>query len=280
MTGGTRWLLLALVLGLAGLSAGVLPLAARQKKSTNPNEIYVKRGQNVQDADASRNAKLWVMDFKFKSPRLIKVNIPGKGQRLCWYMWYQVINYTGQPRTFIPEFELVTRDTNMSYRDQVLPTAQAAIMKVEDPTNFDKIKNSVTIAANPIPVSKPKATPRPVTGVAIWIDPNEPDAKDSAATRKAKAKMPKLLDSNKYDVFVAGLSNGWALTDAIKPDAKQIVRRKTLQLGFTRKGDKYLMKSEHIKFDAPAQWIYRASSLKVEIPGQKKKADAPADKKK
>lgn len=274
---GTKHLLpLALLLAFAGLSVGYLPA---QAKKAAPNEIYVKRGGNVQDSDAAGNGKLWVLDFKFKAPRLIKVNIPGKGQRLCWYVWYQVINYSGQPRTFIPEFELVTRDTNMKYQDQILPTAQAAIQKIEDPTNYYKIKNSVTIAADPIPASDPKTTPRPVTGVAIWIDPNEPDPKDSEAVKKAKAKMPKLADSNRYDIFVAGLSNGWSRTEAIKPDDKKVVRRKTLQLSFKRLGSKELMKSEHIRFEAPAQWIYRASSLNVELPGDKKKVPAPAPKK-
>src|SRR5262245_49669588 len=110
-----RFSVLVLLIALVGLGVASLPLAA------NPNERYVKPGGNVQDADAARNAKLWVLDFKFKDPRLIKVNIPGRGSRVCWYLWYQVINYTHAPRTFIPDFELVTHDTNMTYQDQILP---------------------------------------------------------------------------------------------------------------------------------------------------------------
>jgi hypothetical protein len=241
------------------------------RASAAPNERLVEPGGNIQDADATRNGKLWVLHFNFKGPRLIKVNVPGRGQRVCWYLWYQVINYTGAPRTFIPDFELVTHDTNMVYKDQILPAVQDAIAERLDPDGHYKIKNSVTIARDPIPVSLPKATPRAVTGVAIWIDPNEPNPDDDEATRKAKEKRPKLAESNRYSIFIGGLSNGWAVTDPIPPDTKPVVRRKTLQLSFRRLGDRYLMKSEAIRFAPPAQWIYRGSSLTVPgLPGKGK----------
>jgi hypothetical protein len=257
---GTRckWVVFGLCTALAGLFLTGLPLSA------GPNERVVNPGGNVQDADAERNGKLWVLHFKFKDPRLIKVHIPGRGQKVCWYLWYQVINRTGEPRTFIPDFELVTHDTNMVYRDQILPAVQDAIARIEDPTGHYKIKNSVTISRDPIPLSLEKAIPRPVTAVAIWTDPNEPNPTDDEATRKRKAKMPKLADSNRYSIFVAGLSNGWAVTDdPEKPGVKSIVRRKTLQLNFRRLGDRYFMRSEEIRFMPPAQWIYRGSPLTV-----------------
>jgi hypothetical protein len=280
----SKYLVLALLIVLAGGGLVVVHLFAQPDRLVNPNERYVKPGTNVQDGDAARNSRLWVLDFKFKDPRLIKVNIPARGERICWYLWYQVINYTGQPRTFIPDFELVTQDTNMTYMDQVLPAAQEAIQKLEDPTGFYKIKNSVTISADPIPVSQAKAAPRAVTGVAIWVDPNEPGPDDSAEEKKRKAKLPKLADSNRYSIFIAGLSNGWALTDPIPPDKSPIVRRKTLQLNFKRLGDRYNMKSEEIRFQQPADWLYRGSRLKISLPelggkdkpGEKaKKVDAP-----
>jgi len=168
-------------------TAGLLSVRPGAPLRANPNDVTVKPGGNVQDADAAKNSKLWVLEFKFRAPRLIKVNIPGRGQTVCWYMWYQVTNHTGVPHRFIPEFELVTHDTNppMVYRDEVLPTVQDAIRKIEDPTDFYKVKNSVTISASDIPPSLPgnKADPMPITGVAIWIDPNEPMPDDDAATK-------------------------------------------------------------------------------------------------
>ncbi len=76
MTGKCRGCFILMLL-IALLGGGVTAWA----QTTNPNERYVKPGGNVQDADASRNSKLWVLDFKFKDPRLIKVNVPGRGQR-------------------------------------------------------------------------------------------------------------------------------------------------------------------------------------------------------
>jgi hypothetical protein len=222
------------VLGVAGLSS-----------AGNPNEREVKIGRNVQDVDdiTAPNSKVWVLDFKFKDPRLIKVDVPGRGQKVCWYLWYQVINNTAEPHTFIPDFELVTHDRNTVHHDQILPRVQEAIRQVEDPSDYLKIKNSVTISAEPIPPSRPNAAPRAVTGVAIWDDV-DPDA-------------------NRYSIFVSGLSNGWAVTDPIPPATKPVVRRKTLQLNFKRVGDRFLQRSEEIRFVPPEQWIYRGSQLSV-----------------
>jgi len=231
-------------LGL-GLLAIVLVFSAVQLAAAiNPNERTVKPEANAQDSDDIRSptSKVWVLDFKFKDPRLIKVNVPGRGQKVCWYLWYQVINKTAQPHTFIPDFELVTTDRNTVHHDQILPKVQDAVRQLEDPTDYLKIKNSVTIAATPIPPSKKDAEPTAITGVAIWDDV-DPDA-------------------NYYTIFVSGLSNGWAVTDdPDKPGEKTIVRRKTLQLNFRRLGDRFYQKSEEIRFVQPPQWIYRGSSL-------------------
>jgi hypothetical protein len=254
MTGGRfRRVALALMCTVMAIGRGGLVQAG------NPNEREVKPEANVQDGDdiTSPDSKVWVLDFKFKGPRLIKVDVPGRGQRVCWYLWYQVTNFTKEPRTFIPDFELVTRDKNILHSDQVLPSVQEAIRRLEDPSNYLKIKNSVTIATEQIPPSTPKA-PRPVTGVAIWDDV-DPDA-------------------NFYSIFVSGLSNGWAVTDPIPPSTKPVVRRKTLQLDFKRVGDRYLQKSDDVRF-LRSEWIYRGSQ--IEVPGLQAAPDkqgAPAGK--
>src|SRR5439155_15883810 len=141
-----RWRYSLALLGALLLPAGLLIAA-------NPNEREVKPRANVLDPDRvltatgelNLDSKVWVLHFRFKDPRLITVDIPGRGRKLCWYMWYQVINYSKDPHTFIPDFELVTQDKDTVHRDQVLPTVQEAIRKIEDPTDYLKIKNSVTI---------------------------------------------------------------------------------------------------------------------------------------
>jgi len=240
-----KWpMLLAVV---AGFTLAGLAFAA------NPNEREVKPGPSPQDKDDinKKDGKIWVLDFKFKDPRLVKVDIPGRGQKVCWYLWYQVINYTGKPRRFIPEFEVRTIDQNTVHKDQILPKVQKAVIRLEDPTadpddpesGFYRIKNSVTIGNEEIPVSEPGLPPKPVTGVAIWddIDP----------------------DANRFSIFVSGLSNGWAVTDPIPPETEPVVRRKTLQMNFKRQGDKFNQKTGEIQFIPPASWIYRAATVKI-----------------
>jgi hypothetical protein len=241
---------------LAALGISMLSPSAVLSQSTNPNVIDAKPQINVEDKDDIHkpDSKIWVMEFKFESPRLITVDIPGRGRKICWYMIYWVINNTPEAHTFIPDFELVTLDKPGVYHDQVLPKVEEAIRQVEDPLGTRDMKNSVTIAAKPIPPSKPNATPRAVTGVAIWDDVN--------------------ADSNRYSVFVSGLSNGWSLAE-IPPDNKQIIRRKTLQLNFQRLGDRYNQRSGEIHFVKPVEWVYRATG--VTVPGTSPKAE-PAPK--
>jgi len=232
--------------------------------AVNPNERTVKPGPSPQDKDEinKKDGKIWVLDFKFKDPRLVKVDIPGRGQKVCWYLWYQVINNTDKPRRFVPDFEIRTTDTNTVHKDQILPKGQKAVIRLEDPTadpddsdsGFYKIKNSVTIAKDEIPPSQPGVPPKTVTGVAIWDDV-DPDA-------------------NRFSIFITGLSNGWAVTDPIPPDIEPVVRRKTLQVNFKRLGDKFNQKSGEIQFIPPASWIYRAATVKIPPLGIANKDDA------
>ncbi|HLJ92583.1 MAG TPA: hypothetical protein VKU02_05245 [Gemmataceae bacterium] len=221
----------------------------------NPNERAAPPLTNVEDKDDihKQDGKIWVLDFKFYDPRTITVDIPGRGRKICWYLKYQVINNTNEPRTFIPDFVMVTPDKpGATYHDQVLPKVQEAIRQVEDPTGYLDIKNSVTIASKPIPPSKPNAFPHAVTGVAIWddIDP----------------------EANRFSIFVSGLSNGWSLAE-IPPDNKQVVRRKTLQLNFKRLGERYYQRTGEIRFVPPVEWVYRATN--VIVPTELAPAKAP-----
>jgi hypothetical protein len=255
-----RLILRALAIALVA-GGGAVGLA----QTTNPNERDVKPAANVQDPDLLESekpdSKLWVLHFRFKDPRLITVDIPGRGRKLVWYLWYQVINYGKDPHTFIPDFELVTQDKDGVYHDQILPSAQEAIRKIEDPTDLLKIKNSVTISADPIPPSKKDGPARAVTGVAIWDD------KDIA-------------ESNRYSIYVSGLSNGVALTDPVEPMGKPVIRRKTLRLDFKRIGDQYYQDAREIHFMPPATWVYRATNLKAKDEKKEEKPAAPTPPKK
>ena len=199
---------------------------------------------------------VWSLDMRFKDPRIIKVEIPGRGERICWYLWYQVINRTEKAVAFkSPIFELVTHDYPGSYSDEILPTAEAAIRKLEDPSGYLNIKNSFTITQNLIPVSKPaeEAFPIAVTGVAIW-DASPADLKGRNAAKKD------LSDCTQFSIFIRGMSNGFVEVDPAGPGLPPQVRDKTLQLKFKRGGDRYSIDSRDISFVAPHEWTYRPSA--------------------
>jgi hypothetical protein len=187
-------------------------------------------------------------------------------------MWYQVINRTGKAQKFAPRFELVTLDNPAVYGDEVLPAVVDEIRKVEDPTGYQKIKNSVDIADNPIPPSLPadEAFPFAVTGVAVW------DA-TSADPKKHDGKTKELADTTSFSIFIRGLSSGNVQVDGPAPGLPPITQYKTLQLNFRRKGDRYSVDPRDIEFIAPAKWIYRAGGRTITAD---KKGEAPKLEKK
>ena len=249
----------AIWVGLLLLCGVVLTFWLKPADAQNSfNEREVKS-----QASALDKAGVWSLDFRFKDPRLIKVHVPGRGTRIYWYLWYQVINRTGEPRLFVPNFELVTLDYPSVHDDLDSPTVVEAIQRIEDPTGYQDIKNSVTISSRKIPVSKEDAFPVAVTGVAIW---------DGTAADPAKRdpKVKDLADATRYSIFVRGLSNGYVIVDPLVAGEPPITRYKTLQLNFKRVGDRINLDSRDISFVPPAEWIYRAGEQKPAVKGADK----------
>jgi hypothetical protein len=201
---------------------------------------------------------VWAMDFRFKDPRIVVVKLPTRGERICWYVWYQVTNLTGKPEEISPYFELVTLDNPGIYRDEILITAEEKIRKIEDPNDYQKIKNTVLISKFAIPPTKPDAFPKRITGVAIWdAGPADPKKRDP--------KFKELAETTRFSIFVRGLSNGFVEVDAPAPGLAPITQYKTLQLNFKRKGDRFSTDSRDIEFVSPAQWIYRSASRTISL---------------
>jgi len=216
------------------VAVAISTLALAQRPGSN--ERQVEPLPNVQD-----KADIWTMNFEHQDPRMLVVDVPGRGKKVVWYMRYKLINRTGEERTVIPDFELVPRGRGVILHDEVLPAVQEEIRKLDDSSNRYNIQNSVTISKTPIPPSKPEAAPKAIYGVAIWADVGD-KAKD-------------LVD---FDIFVSGLSNGWSIDD----DGK--IYRKTLQLSYKRLGDGSRVDSNEIKFQ-DYKWFYRLQSANVDL---------------
>ena len=177
---------------------------------------------------------IWVLDFAFKPLRITTVDIPGKGRRDVHYLYYQVINRTGQPRMFVPQFSLIT-DTPKRYEDTVLPQAVKKIQNREDPS-IQNLYGAVDIMGI-VPPSNKQGVEDAVFGVAVW--------------EGVEAKADTLT------VFVQGLSNGQR-AEPTPEGGKPVIRHKALQINFIRRGDQFEQREREITVGEPAyDWTYR-----------------------
>ncbi len=173
---------------------------------------------------------IWVLDFAFKPVRIITAEVDGKRKQLH-YLYYQVINRTGKPRMFVPQFSIVT-DTGKRYEDTVLPKVVEQIQVREDPTI--PLLGAVNIMGI-VPPSTKQGIDDAVFGVAVWedIDPH----------------------ADKFSVYVRGLSDGYQQDTG--PDGKPVMKYKTLKIDFIRRGDQFELKEREIQLlDPPYEWVY------------------------
>ena len=182
---------------------------------------------SVQIVDASllpRDKKgIWVLDFRFKPLRIRTVEIPGKGRRQVHYLYYTVVNRTGEPRKFVPQFIMVN-EKGERIEDGVIPEAIPVIQKREEPSV--PLVGAVDIIGTIPPSTKPTVDDA-VYGVACW------DRWD-----------PK---SDRFSIYVRGLSDGRVEVPVAggQPTAKY----RTLRIDFIRRGEIQLA-------DPPSQWVY------------------------
>jgi hypothetical protein len=257
MTGYGRLGRRALLLGAAALLVGVGVPATAPAQSGGVGERKIEPLDLPLDKPG-----VWTLYFRYKSPRIVTLDGIGKDgkpeKKVVWYLWYQVYNLapegrTPEPVTFLPEFDLVTKDySRPALLDEPQPHIVDQIRKLEDPTGVLNMQTTIEISKRPIPPSKPDAIPRVISGVAIWTD-----MADNA---------PK---TNRFSIYISGLSNGLA-TEELKGTNEKVIKRKTLQINFIRPTDDNRPQIIDIRPDdanGPAeQWIYRSTS-KVQVIG-------------
>jgi hypothetical protein len=206
---------------------------------TGLTTVPVRRGAsryNVQMVDASLLPRdkpgIWVLDFAFKPLRMRTVEIPGKGRKQVHYLYYRVVNRTGKPRDFLPQFTIIT-DTGQRCEEAVLPKAVKIIQAREDPSI--PLLGAVDVAGV-IPPSTKDGVDDAVYGVAIWdkVDPK----------------------ADRLQIYVRGLSEGYK--DVPAPDGgKPTTTYKTLRIDLIRRGDDRNLNEKEIEPADPAyEWLY------------------------
>lgn len=205
-----------------------LPTIPVRRSATAPNVVEVDPSILPKDREG-----IWILDFAFKPVRLVTVELPGKGRRPIYYMWYRVINRTGKPRMFVPQFTLVT-DTGKRYEDMVLPQAVKVIQNREDPTT--PLLGAVQVMGMIPPTGNKQGVDDAVYGVAVWeaIDPH----------------------ADAFRVYVRGLSDGYQILTP-PGGSEPVTRYKTLRIDFNRPGDDRNINEREIRLgEPPYEWIY------------------------
>lgn len=233
----TRLLTLAAVVALASPAAAQPPSGSY--RPVDPVTLPLDR-DNV-----------WTLHFAYTPPRIATLDVPGRGKKVVWYMVYQVWNTGDTPRTFIPRFELVTKDGPLvGLLDDLSPSLAEQVRAIEDPTKSLNMQSSVSISKTPVPVTRADSVPRSVYGIALWSDVAE--------------KAPTV---NNFSVYAAGLSNGTSVSQA--EGGAETILRKTLQLDFIRPTDTNRQTLGDIRPNENAglgayKWIYRAAPVRTQ----------------
>ena len=175
---------------------------------------------------------IWVLDFAFKPVRIRDVNLPDKRRHLVYYLYYRVVNHTGKPRMFVPQFTMVNEE-GKRFEDQVIPEVIPLIQDREDRTI--PVLGAVSIMGI-IPPSTKQGVDDAVFGAAVW--------------EKWDRK------SDRFSIYVRGLSDGYK--EMPNPaGGKPIVKYKTLRIDFIRRGDERNISEKEIELsDPPYEWVY------------------------
>jgi hypothetical protein len=238
------------------VATATVPAAGQDTLGLQPGERKVEPAKLPLD-----RPDVWTLNFRYKSPRILTVDgfddKANPAKQVVWYMWYQVYNRSGEPVTFIPEFELVTTDLNTYHLDEPQPYIFEQVKKYEDrtitkekPEGILNFKTTIGISRKPIPASKPDAFPILVSGLAVWTDMD----------RAEKARK-----TNKFSVYITGLSNGVAVEQKALPNDEVVtlVKKKTLRIDFIRPTDENRPQISDIQPDESngpaANWVYRTA---------------------
>jgi hypothetical protein len=228
------------------VAAGMLAAFGGQEFGYNP----VKPVAN--EAEKKHVSDLWVLDFNFRQPRYILTNIPGEGRKLVWYMVYKVTNKTGEPRQFVPRFELVTNPGS--------PPAGSVVDAKQNPSGlFSRTFKDVLLQKAELQVQEREGRERNFHNTVTIMKPLEPTPKEGAPIERHGVVFWKdvpMGETKKFNVYITGLSNGYRRIPDPADKNKEVILRKTLELRFEKPGDDANPEQREIRLEG-FDWVYR-----------------------
>lgn len=184
----------------------------------------------------------WEFDFTHSVPKRIVVDTGTSAAPLAfWYMTYTVTNNTDKEQLFLPNFEMLADNAQLSRSDQNIPLRVFQAIKNRE---HNSALEPMTSIAGEVRIGQAEAR----DGVAIWPEP--------------------LTRMGHFSIFVTGLS-GEAVTlkmvdgqyNKVEPGQEKetkdlLVLRKTLRLNyFVRGGDVFPGESDVLP--QGQEWIMR-----------------------
>jgi len=213
-------------------------LTISQIKGTfQPDEPISSGGGGAAVVDGSLREGIWVLDFAFKPIRIQDVDIPGRGRRHVYYLYYRVVNRTGKPRMFVPQFTLITnpgKPNAKRYEDRAIPQAIRVIQNREDPGI--PLVGAVE-STGILPPSNREGIDDALFGVALWegIDPT----------------------ADTFRVYVRGLSDGYNLIPPPSGSGQPLTQYKALQINCETPGNNAVRTEREIFLsEPPFEWVY------------------------
>lgn len=236
---------------------------------TAPAQLPQSPFRPVDPVALSLDGQAYTLHFAYITPRITRVKTPDKGEKVVWYMPYYVVNKTGAPRDFLPQFELVSKDPDgpvISALDEAQPSVIDDLRKIEAPRGKPFFHTSVGIGKNKIPVARPDTydQSQAVYGMAVWLD------------------VPEKVNPNRFSVYVSDLSDGLAKKEVEdKGGTKVVISRKTLRIDFFRPVGGKENKSNDIRPNdnnglGAEEWLYRETAV-IEKAKVDPKAKPPGD---
>src|SRR5437764_1836372 len=154
----------------------------------------------------------WQLKFQHEKPKRIVLEVSGRSTPVAyWYITYTITNNTDQERTFLPVFEMLTKDGQVIRSDKNIPKNVFDTIKEREKKQFlepwTKIGGELLLGED-----------QAKDGVAIWEEPTARMGQFSIYCGNLSGEAVHLKDEA-----------GQPVKDA---EGKPIILRKTLQLNY------------------------------------------------